>query len=556
MSASRISVRSVMTVVALGLFAGQATMGVATWWSQEEAGYGGRAWADVVQAKDVIADVLPPPAYLVEAHLAAHRALSTAADRRAAAIKDLARLEADWRQRHDHWSNVLAPGKTRSALLEGSWDPGLRYFALVHGTFVPALEAGKDRDAQAALEGPMAEAYELHRQAIDEVVVHATATLTDVDARAGAAAKQAGQVYWTLALLNGLGVLGAAMVFGNGLRTRLAGTLGALQRVSERDLTAQAPTAFEREFAELARALNGTIARLRQEIGAHLETANRVGQCAGRVKTASRELNDAARENLRQTTDVTQGAQSVVRHLHMVATATEEMSASVRAISRNSSEAADVASHAVNNADRANETVDRLARSSAEIGAVVKVINSIAEQTNLLALNATIEAARAGEAGKGFAVVANEVKELARQTTDATKEISRRVGAIQTDSAQTIDAIAAIQEVIRKVHGLQGSIATAVEQQSAATNDISRSVSEAAGQSEAIAAAAQQSHAGAAGLAASASHLEAAGADLDGIGTSLRELALSWRTEGGGNLHTRTPRAPAALPVQPNLVTG
>jgi methyl-accepting chemotaxis protein len=143
----------------------------------------------------------------------------------------------------------------------------------------------------------------------------------------------------------------------------------------------------------------------------------------------------------------------------------------------------------VDNAATAHETIGNLGDSSAEIGKVVKVITSIAQQTNLLALNATIEAARAGEAGKGFAVVANEVKELAKETAKATEDISAKIEAIQSDSRGAVDAIEEITEVISQISALQTTIASAVEQQNANTNEIATRVSEAAAAAAEIAAA-------------------------------------------------------------------
>ena len=121
-----------------------------------------------------------------------------------------------------------------------------------------------------------------------------------------------------------------------------------------------------------------------------------------------------------------------------------------------------------------------MGESSAEIGQVIKVITSIAQQTNLLALNATIEAARAGEAGKGFAVVANEVKELAKQTAKATEDISQKITAIQDDTKRAVDSIGSITAVIHQINDISSTIATAVEEQSATTNEMSRNVQEAA----------------------------------------------------------------------------
>jgi methyl-accepting chemotaxis protein len=139
-----------------------------------------------------------------------------------------------------------------------------------------------------------------------------------------------------------------------------------------------------------------------------------------------------------------------------------------------------VASSAVHAAETTNATITKLGESSAEIGKVIKVITSIAQQTNLLALNATIEAARAGEAGKGFAVVANEVKELAKETAKATEDISQKIEAIQGDTKSAVTAIAEIGEIISKINDYQNTIASAVEEQTATTNEISRNVSEAA----------------------------------------------------------------------------
>ena len=158
-----------------------------------------------------------------------------------------------------------------------------------------------------------------------------------------------------------------------------------------------------------------------------------------------------------------------------VASAAEELSASINDISQQAAHAAGIASRAVDQARETDGTVQGLAKSAGRIGEVVGLINTIAAQTNLLALNATIEAARAGEAGRGFAVVASEVKSLASQTAKATDEISEQISDIQKVAGEAIDAIKGIGSIIGEVNEVATAIAAAVQEQGAATQEITRS---------------------------------------------------------------------------------
>ncbi len=220
-------------------------------------------------------------------------------------------------------------------------------------------------------------------------------------------------------------------------------------------------------------------------LAARFETG--VGSVVNAVSAASTELRSTAEtmartaeEATQQTTTVADASEEASANAQAVAAAIEELNASINEIAQQVNESAQVAGHAAQQANETNAEVQGLAMAAQKIGDVVKLISEIAAQTNLLALNATIEAARAGDAGRGFAVVASEVKALASQTSKATDEISAQVGAIQSATRTSVDAIDGITRTIGKVNEIASTIASAVEEQGAATREIAHNVSQAA----------------------------------------------------------------------------
>lgn len=254
------------------------------------------------------------------------------------------------------------------------------------------------------------------------------------------------------------------------------------------------------------------------------ETAQSLATASNELAAVSCELRTTATATSSEATTASGASQQVSGNVQCVATGIEEMNASIREIARSAGEAATIAGTAVKMADSANATVTKLGSSSVEIGKVVKVINTIAEQTNLLALNATIEAARAGEAGKGFAVVANEVKELAKETAKATEDISHRIEAIQTDAEGAVSAIREITEIINQISNVSGTIAGAVEEQTATTSEISRSITEAALGAGSIAKNVSMVAEAADGTLRGASNAQQAADELSRMATGLQQL--------------------------------
>jgi methyl-accepting chemotaxis protein len=210
------------------------------------------------------------------------------------------------------------------------------------------------------------------------------------------------------------------------------------------------------------------------------DIVNTVSSASTQLEASATTLTANARRSQELTTAVASASEEASTNVQSVASATEEMTTSVNEISRQVQESASIAGQAVDQARKTNDRVAALAKAAARIGDVVELINSIAGQTNLLALNATIEAARAGEAGRGFAVVASEVKTLAEQTAKATGEISAQISGIQSATQESVDAIKEIGNTIGRMSEIASTIASAVEEQGAATQEISRNVQQAA----------------------------------------------------------------------------
>ena len=395
----------------------------------------GPYYQQIVQGKDLLADVLPPPVYIVESFLYAIQLHDLGEEKASKAemepiLAKLTKLKEEYEARHDFWAKKLPEGAMKHAFITDAHDPAIAFFKQVSEELIPACLSGDGEKAHEILSGSLKAKYELHRTAIDKVVTLATEQGVQLEQTVANAVNQ--REMWSILLI------GVALVFTCGfgwysaqaMINPLKSSAASLERLATQSLT------------EISHRMRGN-----------------------------------AQETTHQATLVSGTAEQVSANAHSLASAVEQFEASIKEISSNASNAASVARTAVEAAQRTTTTITKLGISSTEIG---KVINSIAEQTNLLALNATIEAARAGEAGKGFAVVANEVKELAKATSKATEDIIVRINSIQVDTGEAVEAIRQVSDIISTIHETQTAIASAVEEQTAMSSEISRNISEVA----------------------------------------------------------------------------
>ena len=338
-----------------------------------------------------------------------------------------------------------------------------------------------DRDAWAAArDGGVAD---LGATMVKDMADIGTEVHSSVAAVATAADREARTAIVITIVVIVLGILATTAIgiaIATGIRKSVAQVKRSIDAIARGDLTVAPEVRSADELGEMARGLGTALSTLRDLVGGVMQSAQTVASSSEELSAAGAQVAAGSEETSTQAGVVAAAAEQVSRNVQSVAAGAEQMGASIREIARSATDAARVAAQAAQVAASATDQVSRLGTSSQQIGEVVKVITTIAEQTNLLALNATIEAARAGESGKGFAVVAGEVKDLARETAKATEDIARRVEAIQADTGGAVSAIDQITEIITAINDHQTTIASAVEEQTATTNEMSRSVAEAA----------------------------------------------------------------------------
>jgi methyl-accepting chemotaxis protein len=366
-------------------------------------------------------------------------------------------------------------------------------FVALDGRVVAAYRAGTPTQIDAANDLVVGEGLDVYAKIADGVDA-LLATAKQQEAAAHKAADSTASRTKRLANTVGPIALALSLLLAVALSLSVIRPLRALhERLADiaegdGDLTKRLAVTGHDEFAAVSREFNTFVDKIAATIRAIGGSASTVAVASERLTGTSQRLMAGARETATQSGLIGASADEVSGNVHTVAAGAEEMSASIQQIAGTAAEAARVGGQTTELTQSAFDLIGRLSGSSRQIGDVVKVITDIAEQTNLLALNATIEAARAGSAGKGFAVVANEVKELAQETGRATGDIAAKVQSIQSDTAAATEAINRIVEVTGRLGDYQTTIAAAVEEQTATTDEMSRNIAQAAAGSADIAA--------------------------------------------------------------------
>ncbi|WP_310599880.1 methyl-accepting chemotaxis protein [Desulfobulbus sp.] len=341
-----------------------------------------------------------------------------------------------------------------------------------------------------------------YHTAVDSIMKPVNDFFTELDARTGAEADRTSQALHTYVLIAILLEIGVALLMAGMVVVLMRSVFSPLDKLSalmqdiaqgEGDLTKRLLVRSNDEIGRLARFFNIFVEKLQGVIASVASNVETLAASSDSMTTVSKQLSTAAQETSGKSSSVAEASEQMTvnfqsvsasmeqstANVSIIASSTEEMTATVNEIAESAEKARVIADAAVQQSTTTSVKMRELEESAQKIGKVTETITEISEQTNLLALNATIEAARAGDAGKGFAVVANEIKELAKQTAAATVDIKNQIGEMQHTTNATIEDMAGISKVIVEINSVINAIATAVEEQSAATSEIAGNIAQA-----------------------------------------------------------------------------
>jgi methyl-accepting chemotaxis protein len=516
----------------------------------------GPMYEQVAQSKDLLADVLPPPEYVIEPALVVWQA-SSATDReqvREAAAR-FRKLREEYDARRAYWTGTLRDGRMKDLLVTEAYAPAREFLDAAEREYFPALLAGDRARATAVLTGVLQPRYAQHRAAVDELVRLATARSEELERQAAGIVSRRSLSLLAVGVLIVLLCAGFALVITRSITGPVGEVVALVERIARGDLRSVAAADRRDEIGRLQAAVAGMLGKLREVIGEVRSGAEALSSAAGQVTATAQTLAQGTGEQAASVEETTASL--------------EEMTASIAQNAENTRVGEQMAQKGAGEAEESGAAVRQTLDAMKAIVERISIVEEVASQTNLLALNAAIEAARAGDHGKGFAVVAQEVRKLAERARHAAGEIAGLAASSVTVAERSGALLVTLVPAIRRTADLVQEVAAASHEQSAGVAQIGKAMSTIDQVTQRNASAAEELSATAEELAGQAGALRATmeffrvgeahgGADASGArGGSAVEGPL--RTRGGpglGPLVNHFRGAPASRPAYPGDGTG